>query len=71
MVMREAHAQALAPDAATMAADHVGDCPRLVDEHKALRLQIELVIEPVPALPQDVGAILLDCMASLFLRVLP
>jgi hypothetical protein len=54
-----------------MTAGHVGGGPGLVDEDEALGLQIDLALEPVPALLQDVGAILLDCMASLFLRVMP
>ena len=57
--------------AAAMAAGHVGGGPRLIDEHEALGLQIELVVEPLFALPQDVGPVLLDGMASLFLRVMP
>jgi hypothetical protein len=54
-----------------VAACHVGGRPRLVDEHKAFWLKIDLAVEPVPALLQDVGTILLDGMASLFLRVMP
>jgi hypothetical protein len=54
-----------------MTAGHVGGSPRLVNEDQALRLQIELIIEPVPALPQDVGTVLLDRVPGLFLRVIP
>jgi hypothetical protein len=54
-----------------MAAGHIGGGPGFVDEDEALRVQIELAIEPVLALLQDVGAILLDGVASLFLRVMP
>ena len=54
-----------------MAAGHVGGGPRLVDEDEAFRFQIDLAVEPVPALLQDVGTVLLDGMASLFLRVIP
>lgn len=53
-----------------MAAGHVGGGPRLVDEDQALRIEIELVIEPVLALPQDVGPVLLDRVPGLFLRVI-
>jgi len=67
----EAHPQPLAFLAAAMAAGHVGGRPRLVDEDQALGLQIELAVEPVVPLLQDVGTVLLDGMASLFLRVMP
>ena len=55
----------------SMAAGHVGGGPGLVDEDEALRVQIELAIEPVLALLQDVGAVLLDGRPGLFLRVIP
>ena len=71
MAMREAHAQALALGAAAMAAGHVGRGPGLVDEDQALGIEIELAVEPVVPLLQDVGAVLLDRMPSLFLRVMP
>jgi hypothetical protein len=54
-----------------MAAGHVGGGPGFVDEDEALRIQIALAVEPALPLPQDVGAVLLDSMASLFLRVMP
>ena len=54
-----------------MAAGHVGGSPRLVDEDQALGIEIELTIEPALALSQDIGTVLLDSMASLFLRVMP
>jgi enamine deaminase RidA (YjgF/YER057c/UK114 family) len=68
--VREAHPQALALGAAAMAAGHVGGGPGLVNEDEAIRVQIELAIEPLLALLQDIGAILLDGVASLFLRVM-
>ena len=71
MAVREPHPQALSLGAAAMAAGHVGGGPGLVDEYEALGFQIELAIEPVPSLLQDVRAVLLDGMASLFLRVMP
>jgi hypothetical protein len=71
VAVREAHPQALTLRTAAMAAGHVGGGPGLVDEHEALGFQIELAIEPVLALLQDIGAVLLDGMASLFLRVMP
>ncbi|GAA5263619.1 hypothetical protein ACOSOMT5_P0039 [Acidiphilium sp. MT5] len=45
--------------------------PGLVDKDEAIRVQIELAIEPVLALLQDIGAVLLGSAASLFLRVMP
>lgn len=71
VAVREAHSQPLAFLTATMAAAHVGRGPGLVDEQEPFPPQIELAVEPVAALLQDVGAVLFDCMASLFLRVMP
>lgn len=71
VTMRKAHTQALAFPAATMAAGHVGGGPGFINEHEAFGLQIDLTIEPVVPLIQDVGPVLLDCMSSLFLRVMP
>ncbi len=69
--MREAHAQAFALGAAAMAAGYIGRGPCFVDEHEAFGFQIDLAVEPVVPLLQDIGTILLDCMSSLFLRVIP
>ena len=65
------HPQALAFGAAAMAAGHVGRGPGFVDEHEPLGIEVELAIEPFMSLAQDIGAVLLDRMASLFLRVRP
>lgn len=65
------HPQPLAPPAAAMAARHVGRRPGLLDEHQPLGVEVELAIEPVLARTQDVGAILLDRVPGLFLRVIP
>jgi hypothetical protein len=54
-----------------MAAGHVRGGPGLVDEDQAFGFEIDLAVEPVPALPQDVGTVLLDRVAGLFLRVIP
>lgn len=70
MAVWEAHPQPLAPGAATVAARHVGRSPRLVDEDEALGLEIELTVEPGMAPLQDVGAVLLDRVTRLFLRVI-
>ena len=67
----DAGAQALTPPAATMAPCHVGGGPGLVDEDQLVGVEIELAVEPLLAALQDVGTILLRCMAGLFLRVIP
>jgi hypothetical protein len=54
-----------------MAARHVGGSPGLIDEHEALRLEIELPLKPVPTASQDVGTVLFRGMGGLFLRVMP
>jgi hypothetical protein len=54
-----------------MAAGHVGGGPGLIDEDQTLRIEVELVVEPAPPLPQDVGPVLLDRVPGLFLRVIP
>lgn len=71
MPMRIAHPQPLAFRATAMAAGHVGGGPGLVDEDEAFGFRIELIVEPALALPQDVGAVLLDRVPGLFLRVIP
>ena len=71
MAMRITHPQPLATSAAAMTAGHVGRRPCLVDEDEPRRVEVELAIEPVLARTQDVGAILLDRVAGLFLRVIP
>ena len=71
MPVRETDPQALALCAAAVAAGHVGGGPGLIDENQAFRFEIDLTLEPVVPLLQDVGTVLLDCMASLFLRVMP
>ncbi len=61
----------LAPRAPAVAARHVGGSPGLVDEHEALRRQIELPFKPVPAASQDIGTVLFRSIGRLFLRVMP
>ena len=70
VTVQETHPQALAPDAAAMAAGHIGCGPGFVDEHEPVGIEVKLAIEPFMPLAQDVGAVLLDRMASLFLRVM-
>lgn len=62
----KAHPQPLAAPCATMAAGHVGRGPSLIDEQQPVWVKVELAVEPGLALPQDVGAVLLDGVASLF-----
>ena len=71
MAVREAHTQTFAFLAAAMTAGHVGGGPRFIDEDQAFGFQIELAVEPVVPLLQNVGPVLLDCVSSLFLRVIP
>ena len=52
-----------------MGARHVGGRPGLVDEDQPVRVKVELVVEPSLPQLQDVGAVLLDSVRSLFLRV--
>ena len=54
-----------------MTAGHVGGGPRLVDEDEAFGFEVDLTVEPVLALPKDVGTVLLDRVPGLFLRVIP
>jgi hypothetical protein len=54
-----------------MAAGHVRGRPRLIDEDEALGFEVDLAVEPMLTLPQDVGTVLLDRVAGLFLRVIP
>jgi hypothetical protein len=50
---------------------HVRRRPSLVNEHEPSKVEIRLRLEPVAALLQDVGPILLDRVSGLFLRVRP
>jgi len=69
--VRKAHPQPLAFWAAAVAAGHVGGSPGLVDEDEAFGFEVDLAVKPALALPQDVGTVLLDRVAGLFLRVIP
>jgi hypothetical protein len=44
--------------------------PQTIDEHQAVRFEIGLALEPVPAPFQDVRTVLLRDMRRLFLRVI-
>jgi len=52
-------------------AGHIGGSPGLIDEDEAFGFEVDLTVEPVSALSQDVGAVLLDRVPGLFLRVIP
>ena len=53
-----------------MAPGHVGGGPGLVDEGQALRLEVEVAVEPSVPTAQDVGSILFLGVGGLFLRVI-
>jgi transposase len=69
--MREAHPPPLALPAAPVTASHVGGSLGLIDEDEAFGFEVDLTVEPVPALSQDVRTVLLDRVPGLFLRVIP
>jgi hypothetical protein len=66
VAVRNAGAKPLAFRGATVATRHVGRSPCLVDEDEALRIEIELAVEPVFAPLQDVRAVLLARVGGLF-----
>ena len=70
MAMRHADPQALAAERSAVAPGHVGGGPCLVDEDQPLRVEIELILEPLLTSLQDVGAILFGRVRGLFLRVI-
>ena len=59
MAVRHADPQTLAARSPSVAAGHVGGGPGLVDEHQALGVETELVLEPSLPAAQDVGTVLL------------
>jgi hypothetical protein len=70
MPMRNTRSQAHAFGSAAACPRHVGRTPRLVDEHEASRIEVELVIEPILAPLQDIWTALLAGVRSLFLNVI-
>jgi len=48
---------------------HLGAGSSFVDEHEAVRVEVELALERRAAAHHDVGTILLRCMPGLFLSV--
>ncbi len=71
MAVRETNAQPLASGTAPVRARHVRRGPGLINEYEPRGIEIRLRFEPCLALLQDVGPILLNRMAGLFLRVSP
>lgn len=69
VAMRNADPKPLTAPAATVPTSHVRGGPGLVDEDEALRIEVELALEPGLALPQDIRAVLLRGVRRLFLRV--
>jgi hypothetical protein len=70
VAVRHADPQPLSASAAAVRPGHVRRCPGLVDEDEALRVEVELALEPGFAPLQDVRTILLRGMGRLFLRVI-
>jgi hypothetical protein len=69
MAVRHRHAQALTARTAAVSPGHVCAGPAFIDEHQALRIEVELSLEPSLASAQDVRPVLLGRMRGLFLRV--
>jgi hypothetical protein len=69
--MRHARSAALAAWRTSPKSGHLGRQPGLVDEDQLCGIEIKLAVEPgLPPL-QDVGAVLLQCVCGLFLKVQP
>lgn len=71
MSVRNASPAALSARSPTAQAGHLGREAGLVDEDKALRIEIGLSLEPITPPLQDIGTLLLQCMGGLFLNVQP
>jgi hypothetical protein len=70
VAMRHAHAQSLAARAAAVRARHLRRGPGFIDKNEPLWIEIELMVEPILPSSQDVWAILLAGVPSLFLSVI-
>ena len=70
MAVGDADAQSFAAAATAMRSSHIGRGPGLIDEDKALGIEIELRLEPGLAALQDVRPILFAGVCGLFLRVM-
>ena len=62
---------AFAPRRPSAQTSHLGRQSGFIDEDQLRRIEVELAVEPGAAAPQDVGAVLLQCMRGLFLNVQP
>lgn len=71
MAVRHAGPAAFTARSPTAQAGHLGREASLVDEDKAVWIEIGLSLEPVTSPLQDVGALLLQCVGGLFLNVQP
>ena len=71
MAMRDANAQPSSSPAASAFAREIGGSASLVDEDEFCGIEIELCGEPIPALLQNVRALLLFGVRGLFLNVIP
>ena len=70
MAVRNRGAQASSSPAASIFARQIGGSAGLVDENESQRIEVGLPGEPLPALPQNVGALLLLGVRGLFLTVI-
>lgn len=66
MALRHAHPTALAAGRTSVAAGHGGVDGRLVDEHEANRIEVELALEPRLARSPHVRPVLLGRVARAF-----
>ncbi len=71
VAVRNGGAQLSTASAASAFARQICGGPGLIDEHQLRRIEIELSGEPLPALFQDVRALLLLGVRGLFLKVIP
>ena len=71
MALRHAHPTALAAGRTSVAAGHGGVGGRLVDEHEAIRIEVELALEPRLARSPHVRPVLLGRVARAFFREIP
>lgn len=68
--VRHSDPEPLTARAAAAPPRHVGGGPGFVDEDQPLRIEIELILEPLLAARQDVGTVLFAGMRRLFLSVI-
>jgi hypothetical protein len=66
VAVRNGGAATLAPQRPTVEPRHLGGGAGLVDEDQALRVEVELAVEPGPACRLDIAALLLSRVRGLF-----